>query len=95
MMSVGLNDDDTVVACNGVTACDHAINAATANPIPIVPVENNSLRMTASFVFVNALIMSQSRFRILPSPHRNDVVARFFVSLNRNVMATYFVRNWE
>ena len=67
-MSVGLIDDDAVVACSGVTACDHAINAATANPIPIVPVENNSLHMTASFVFVNAAMMNQSRFGTLPLP---------------------------
>jgi hypothetical protein len=36
---MGLIDDEAVVAFNGVTACDHAINAATANPIPMVPVE--------------------------------------------------------
>jgi hypothetical protein len=57
-MSVGLIDDDAVVACSGVTACDHAINAAKAIPIPIVPVEKNSLNMIASFVFVNAAIIS-------------------------------------
>jgi hypothetical protein len=69
IISVGLNDDDAVVACNGVTACDHAINAATASPIPMVPVEKKScLRMTASFVFVNAAIMDQPCFRILPLP---------------------------
>jgi hypothetical protein len=67
-MSVGLIDDDAVVACSGVTACDHAINAATAIPIPIVPVEKNSLNMIASFVFVNAANVNQSRFRILPLP---------------------------
>ena len=49
---MGLIDDDTVVACNGVTACDHTKNAATAIPIPMVPVEKKSLRMTASLVFV-------------------------------------------
>ena len=65
-MSVGLIDDDAVVACNGVTACDHAINAATAIPIPIVPVEKNSLNMSAPFVM--HAIMSQWRFRILPLP---------------------------
>jgi hypothetical protein len=32
MNSVGLIDEDAVVACNGVTECDHAINAATAIP---------------------------------------------------------------
>jgi hypothetical protein len=48
-MSVGLIDDDAVVALSGVTACDHEINAATAIPIPIVPVEMNSLNMIESF----------------------------------------------
>jgi hypothetical protein len=47
-MSVGLIDDDAVVALSGVTACDHEINAATAIPIPIVPVEKNSLNMIES-----------------------------------------------
>ena len=79
-MSVGLIDDDAVVACNGVTACDHTINAATANPIPIVPVEKNRLRMIASFVFVNGTMMNQSRFRTLPLPCKNDVVQNWFVS---------------
>ena len=79
-MSVGLIDNDAVVACSGVTACDHAINAATANPIPIVPVEKKSFRMTASFVFVNAAMMTQSRFRTLPLPCKNDVVQNRFVS---------------
>ena len=79
-MSVGLIDDDAVVACSGVTACDHAINAATAIPIPIVPVEKNSLNMIASFVFVNAAIITQSRFGTLPLPRKNDVVQNSFVS---------------
>jgi len=57
-MSMGFIDDDAGVACSGVTACDHAINAATASPIPIVPVEKNTLNMIASFVFVNAAIKS-------------------------------------
>ena len=48
-MSVGLIEDDAVVALSGVTACDHEINAATAIPIPIVPVEKNSLNMIESF----------------------------------------------
>jgi hypothetical protein len=48
-MSMGLIDDDAVVALSGVTACDHEINAATAIPIPIVPVEKKSLNMMASF----------------------------------------------
>ena len=48
-MSVGLIDDDAVVALSGVTACDHEINAATAIPIPIVPVEKNSFNMIESF----------------------------------------------
>ena len=62
-------DEEAVVACNGVTECDQAINAATANPIPMVPVEKKScLRMTASFAFVNAPNMDQPCFRILPSP---------------------------
>ena len=52
---MGLVDKGAVVACNGVTECDHAIKAATANPIQMVPVEKKScLRMTASFAFVNA-----------------------------------------
>ena len=67
-MSAGLIEDDAKVACNGVTACDHAINAATANPIPIVPVEKNSLNMVAALVFLIHAIMSQWRFRILPLP---------------------------
>ena len=45
-MSVGLIDDGAVVACNGVTECDQAI-IATAIPIPMVPVEKKTLRMTA------------------------------------------------
>lgn len=73
-MSVGLIDDDAVVACSGVTACDHAINAATAIPMPIVPVEKNSLNMISSFVFVDTAIMNQSRFRTLPWSSKNDVV---------------------
>ena len=44
---VGLIDEEAVVACNGVTECDQAINAATAIPTPIVPVEKNSLNMMA------------------------------------------------
>jgi hypothetical protein len=43
-----LIDEEAVVACNGVTACDHAKSAATAIPSPMVPVEKKSLRMTAS-----------------------------------------------
>ena len=66
IMSVGLIDDDAVVACNGVTACDHAKKAATAIPIPMVPVEKKSLRMTASLCSLNTLMMDQSRFRTLP-----------------------------
>jgi len=49
-MSVGLIDD-AGVACNGVTVCDQTNSAATA--IPIAPVEKSSLRIVASFVFVN------------------------------------------
>jgi hypothetical protein len=49
-MSVGLIDD-AGVACSGVTACDQTNSAATA--IPIAPVEKTSLRIVASFVFVN------------------------------------------
>jgi hypothetical protein len=79
-MSVGLIDDDAVVAWSGVTACDHAIKAAKAIPIPIVPVERNSLHMAASFLFVDAAMMKQSRFSTLPSPRKNDVVLGKFVS---------------
>ena len=69
-MSVGLIDDGAVVACNGVTECDQAI-IATAVPIPMVPVEKKTLRMTASVrVCLNAVMMDQSRFRTLPSPSR-------------------------
>lgn len=68
MIWVGLIDKEAVVACNGVTECDHAINAAIANPIPMVPVEKKScLRMTASFAF-GIVIMDQPCFRILPLP---------------------------
>jgi hypothetical protein len=74
MTSVGLVGDDAVVACNGVTECDHAINTATTIPIPIVPVVKNSLNMIASFVLVDAPIMSQPRFRTLPSLLQIDVV---------------------
>ena len=79
-MSVGLIDDDAVVACSGVTACDHAISAATAIPIPIVPVEKNSLNMIASFLFVDAVIMIQLRFGTLPLTSKSDVVQNSFVS---------------
>ena len=66
---MGLVDKGAVVACNGVTECDYAIKAATANPIQMVPVEKKScLRMTASFAFVNAEIMDQPCFRMLPLP---------------------------
>ena len=62
-------DKEAVVACNGVTECDHAINAATANPMPMVPVEKKScMRMSASFAFENATIMDQPCFRMLPLP---------------------------
>ena len=90
---MGLIDDDAVVACNGVTECDHAINAATAIPIPIVPVEKKSLRMTASFVFVNAVIMDQSRFRTLPLPSKNGVVQNSFVSWETRNVGAGFVRS--
>lgn len=63
-----------MVAFSGVTACDHAMKAAIAIPIPIVPVENNSLNMIASSVLVDAAIMSQLRFRTLPSYPEIDVV---------------------
>lgn len=79
-MSVGLIDDDAVVAWSGVTAWDHAIKAAKAIPIPIVPVERNSLHIVASFLFVDAAMMKQSRFSTLPSPCKNDVVLGKFVS---------------
>jgi hypothetical protein len=39
-----------------------------------VPVEKNSLNMIASFVLVDAAIMSQPRFRTLPSLLQIDVV---------------------
>ena len=84
---MGLIDDDAVVAFSGVTACDHAINAATAIPIPIVPVEKNRLRMIASFVFVNATMMNQPRFRTLPLPRKNDFVQNHIFRGNRNSMA--------
>ena len=80
IISAGLIDDDAAVACNGVTACDHAKNAATAIPIPIVPVEKNTLRMIASFVFVNAMIVSQRSFRTVPLPWKSGVVEVLFVS---------------
>ena len=49
-MSVGLIDN-AGVACNGVTGCSQTNSAAKA--IPIAPVEKNSLRIVASFVFAN------------------------------------------
>jgi hypothetical protein len=80
IISAGLIDDDAVVACNGVTACDQTRNAVTAVAIPMVPVENNILDMTESFVFVNAVIMGRLRFRTLPLPSQNGVVQNRFVS---------------
>jgi len=49
-MSVGLIDN-AGVACNGVTVCDQTNSAAKA--IVIAPVEKNSLRIVASFMFAN------------------------------------------
>ena len=74
---MGLIDDDAVVACNGVIACDHAINAATANPIPIVPVENNSLRITASFVFVECCYDEELAFQDFAVAFRKWCRAKF------------------
>jgi hypothetical protein len=90
---VGLIDDDAVVACNGVIACDHAINAATANPIPIVPVENNSLRITASFVFVECCYDEALAFRTLPLPLESGVVQHSFVSWETRNVGAGFVRS--
>lgn len=73
-------DDDAMVAWSGVTACDHANSAAAAIPIPIVPVEKNSLNMIASFLFVDAVIMIQLRFGTLPLTSKSDVVQNSFVS---------------
>jgi hypothetical protein len=84
---MGLIDDEAVVACNGVTECDQANSAAATIPIPIVPVENNSLRMMASFLSVNAVIMTQSCFRTLPLPSQNDVVKDRLFRGDRNLMA--------
>jgi len=69
-----------MVAWSGVTACDHANSAAAAIPIPIVPVEKNSLNMIASFLFVDAVIMIQLRFGTLPLTSKSDVVQNSFVS---------------
>lgn len=73
-MSVGLLEDDAMVACNGVTACDHAINAATANPIPIVPVEKNSLNMIAPLVFPDTRDHEPVAFQDFAVASQNDVV---------------------
>ena len=92
-MSVGLIDDGAVVDCNGVTECDQAI-IATAIPIPMVPVEKKTLRMTASLrVRLNAVMMDQSRFRTLPSPSRNGVVQNSFVSSETRNVGAGFVRS--
>ena len=93
-MSVGLIDDGAVVACNGVTECDQAINIATAIPIPMVPVEKKTLRMTASLrVSLNAAMMDQPRFRTLPSPSENGVVQNAFVSWEARDVGAGFMRS--
>ena len=92
-MSVGLIDDGAVVACNGVTECDQAVNIATTIPIPMVPVEKKSLRMTASLCSLNALMMDQSRFRTLPLPSKNGVVQNSFVSWETRYVGAGFVRS--
>lgn len=86
---MGLIDDDAVVALSGVTACDHAINAAKAIPIPIMPVEKNRLRMIAILAFVNA------RFRTLALSCKIDVVQNPFVSWETKNVSAGFVRSCE
>jgi hypothetical protein len=77
---VGLIEADAVVACSGVTECDQAINAATAIPAPIVPVDKNTLNMISPYQFLMGVIMSLSRFGMLSSFAQNDVVPISFVS---------------
>jgi hypothetical protein len=90
-----LIDDGAVVACNGVTECDQAINIATAIPIPMVPVEKKTLRITASLrVRLNAVMMDHSRFRTLASPSGNGVVQNSFVSWETWNVGAGFVTSW-
>ena len=93
IISVGLIDDDAVVACNGVTACDHAKALQQQSPVRWCLLRRKACASLHPLCSLNAVMMDQSRFRTLPLTLKNGVVQNSFVSWETRNVGAGFVRS--